>query len=112
MSCTTGGKHAIRRFLEVDPDGFEQSLRKLRAYVIIVRLAAPFLPSHGTLVLEKGSLARNCPPPGTFALSTAGKAVNWTQPDSCAQDRATASLAFLQRRQTRILEAVPGWRNR
>ena len=112
MSCTTGGKHAMGRFLEVDPDGFEQSLHKLRAYVNIARLAAPFLPSHGTLVLETGSLASTCPPSGALALSTVGKAVNWTQPDSCAQNGTTPSLALLQRRQNRILDAVPGWRNR
>lgn len=74
VNAATGGDRAVGPFLDMDLDGFEGSFRKLWGYVNSVRLGAPHLPDHGSIVLVSGSPARKCRP-GMSAISTVGNAV-------------------------------------
>ena len=74
VNAATGGERAVGPFLEMDLDGFQRSFRKLWGYVNSVRLAAPLMPEHGSIVLVSGSPARKCLP-GMSAISTVGNAV-------------------------------------
>ncbi len=74
VNAATGGERAVGPFLDMDLDGFQGSFRKLWGYVNSVRLGAPHLPDHGSIVLVSGSPARKCRP-GMSAISTVGNAV-------------------------------------
>jgi len=74
VSAATGGERAMGPFLEMDPDGFQGSFRKLWGYLNAVQLGARALSERGAIVLVSGSPARRCRP-GMSAISTVGNAV-------------------------------------
>lgn len=74
IASATGGARAAGPFLSMDLDGFQGSFAKLWGYTNAVRLGAPHLSEHGSIVLVSGYPARR-PQPGTAAISTVGNAV-------------------------------------
>ena len=74
VNAATGGERASGPFLEMDPDGFQGSFRKLWGYTNSVRLGAPHMATDGAIVLVSGFPAKKANP-GASAIATVGNAV-------------------------------------
>jgi NAD(P)-dependent dehydrogenase (short-subunit alcohol dehydrogenase family) len=74
VNAATGGPRAIGPFLEMDPQGYQDSFSKLWGYVNSVRLGVPHMSADGAVVLYSGYPARKWRP-GTIAIGSVGGSV-------------------------------------
>ena len=74
VNAATGGPRAIGPFLEMDPQGYQDSFAKLWGYVNSVRLGVPHMSVNGAVVLFSGYPARKWRS-GTIAIGSVGGSV-------------------------------------
>jgi NAD(P)-dependent dehydrogenase (short-subunit alcohol dehydrogenase family) len=74
VNAATGGPRAIGPFLEMDPQGYQDSFAKLWGYVNSVRLGVPHMSASGAVVLFSGYPARKWRS-GTVAIGSVGGSV-------------------------------------
>jgi len=74
VNTATGGPRAIGPFLEMDPQGYQDSFAKLWGYVNSVRLGVPHMSANGAVVLFSGYPARKWRS-GTIAIGSVGGSV-------------------------------------
>ena len=74
VNAATGGPRAIGPFLEMDPQGYQDSFAKLWGYVNSVRLGVPHMSANGAVVLFSGYPARKWRS-GTIAIGSVGGSV-------------------------------------
>ena len=74
VNAASGGPRAIGPFLEMDPQGYQDSFAKLWGYVNSVRLGVPHMSTNGAVVLFSGYPARKWRS-GTIAIGSVGGSV-------------------------------------
>jgi NAD(P)-dependent dehydrogenase (short-subunit alcohol dehydrogenase family) len=74
VNAATGGPRAIGPFLEMDPQGYQDSFAKLWGYVNSVRLGVPHMSANGAVVLFSGYPARKWRS-GMIAIGSVGGSV-------------------------------------
>jgi NAD(P)-dependent dehydrogenase (short-subunit alcohol dehydrogenase family) len=74
VNAATGGPRAIGPFLEMDPQGYQDSFAKLWGYVNSVRLGVPHMSTNGAVVLFSGYPARKWRS-GMIAIGSVGGSV-------------------------------------
>ena len=72
VNAATGGPRALEPFLEMDPQGYQDSFAKLWGYVNSVRLGVPQMSANGAVVLFSGYPARKWRA-GTIAIGSVGE---------------------------------------